>query len=209
MIVARLTTVKGNCTIPGYDKPDDRWFVVDEVSFGFSQDHVETKNASDGGRDMVVGRREETTINISKAIDSATCDLMYQAMSDRFAAKGAHSSTPVKADIHFIETLAHDVIANKQGKSSSSGVIAYLRIAMETVKVKSWSISGTSEGKPTEEFVLWCEQLAMRYQRTVDGRIYKDAGLKGWNQQLGLQGSRDWKPDKSNKYFDADYYPQW
>ena len=204
MIVARLTTVNGNCTIPGYDKPEDRWFVCESVSFGFSQDHVEKKKASDGGNDMVVGKREETTISISKSIDTASCDLMYQAMSDRFVAKGKQDSTPVKADIHFIDTLADDMVETKKLKS---GVIAYLRIAMETVKVKSWNINGGTEGKPTEDIVLWCEQLAMRYQRSVDGRIYKDAGMQGWNQQLGLQTSRKWTPE-NNKYFTSKYYPE-
>lgn len=216
MIVARISTVNGSCTIPGYDKKEDRWFVVESIDFGFEkEDPFErvVKRALDGGKDTTLQKKDssrETTITITKSIDAASCDLMFQAMSDRFHAPGSEQKTPIVADIHFVQNLDHEMEL-KGGRQQKGGVIAYLRIAMETVKVKSWNISASADGRPSETVTLWFEQLAMRFQHTVDGRVYKDAGERGWNQRLDISdpSKRAWLPRESNKYFHLKYYPNW
>jgi type VI protein secretion system component Hcp len=205
MIVARIDGAGGNCRIPGYDSSSEGWFLVESVDFGFDTSHVQAKDAVDGGRDVTLGKRDETTITLNKNLDSASCALMYQAMNERFVAKGREGK-PATADIHFIENIGSGT-RSKSGKEGQ-GVVAYLRISLGTVKVRSWNISGSSDARPNESVTLWFEQLAMKYESSVDGKVYKLAGEASWDQRLAAdKKDRSWKP--SSRYYTAKHYPEW
>ena len=124
-------------------------------------------------------------MQVSKAVDMATVNLMQLAMEARMQPTG--NELPLVADIHFIGSV-----------DSEDGLhtFTFLRIHLESVEIKGWSISGSGDERPTESLTLGYEKAAMCYQSTPDGRL-KDPKIKaGWDQ-------------KANKTWDttSSYYP--
>ena len=178
MIVMRVDNVSGSCQLAGYDKSKECWFPVDSVSFGF--DNADSNSFSTEDLETDTAEGEASQLSISKAIDSATCDLMMMAMQARLQSKTKEKKT-LAADIHFVET------------AQGGRPVAYLRVALANVQIQSWSLSGSNDGRPTEDVTLRFDKAAVQYQATSDGKTFAPAGKKGWDQV----NNKAWLPKTS------------
>lgn len=173
MIVARVSGIKGSCELPAYKE----WMPLTQVSFGFERERNKMES-KDGGMDFEDVRPDDiSTVTLDKFVDSASCELMALSMQDRLKTKGQNK--PLNADISFLQTIAGQVFP-------------FIQIVMENVLVKSWSLDGSGDERPTEQVVLWFEKVAMQYQFTEDGKTFSPAIRKGWDQKE----NKSWTPDK-------------
>jgi type VI protein secretion system component Hcp len=179
MILMRITGVKGSCKIQGYEREKDAWFPVDSAGFGFQADRSSRKGRKKKRKsryedDLDDDEEEEgpsdfSELSVDKPIDSATCDLMYFAMRDRTKTKVDRQT--VNVDIHFVGLAG-----------TAGGVHAFLRIRLEDAVVSAWSISGSDDNRPTESFSIKFDRCAMQYHATEDGKTFRPAGRRGWDQ---------------------------
>lgn len=172
MIVVQIQGVPGDVKIPGYDK--DKWFVAESIGFGVGK----SIQASDSGKDIEIGKKEEQELTIDKSVDAATVYLMYLAMKGR---SGSTESGFFSVDIHLI-----------QASTDAGAVSAFLKIRIENAMIKEWDVSASGDDRPTESLRIWFNKAAMKYRTTHDGVTFSTHGPLGWDEQ----GNKDWKPQK-------------
>lgn len=192
MIVVRIQNVNGSCRVDGYDRTSEKWFPVENVSFGFDTDKLSDTDDLEQLRKEILSktiqalgtksREDRSELSFSKITDSATCDLMYLAMQDRLKVKG-EASDMLTADVHFLEII-------------DGTPTAYLKIALENVLIKSWNIDGSGDDRPTESVTLEFDKCALQYLSSTDGKTFSPAGQKGWDQIA----NESWTP-ANNPYF--------
>ena len=158
MILVKLDHIKGDSKIPGYEN------CIACTSCSWNIERTFSESAKAGTMDVNVGTAEIPPITLGKSFDTASVDLMSNAISG-----GALGDT---AYIYFLSTAG--VNAEKPAK--------FLEYKLHNPIVASWSISGEEDERPTEEMTLWYWKIWMQYFTSTDGKNYKAAGSRGWDR---------------------------
>jgi len=216
MIIARVRgpdgqfLFHGSCEILGSPAEDDYrqqgWFPVQSFNFGTSEAGDKKKanqkptggtpagkspqattgdNKSGSGDDS--GEKDAfTSMELSKEVDRATCSLMVLAMQERSKKHGRDLSKGYQADIHVLGSFAIK-------DSIERHMMPSIMIHMEGVHIVKWGISGSGDGRPTENISLRYDRAAMYYYWTGEGTEFQPSGAKGWDQS----GNCEWPGTES------------
>lgn len=170
MILVRIDGVPGDCQIKGFDD----YFTAE--SFGFGVERELADSAKGGTEDVNIGLGELQECTISKSMDTASAQLARRAIS------GSSCKT---ADIKFVEAIIDKDEKNKN--------VVYLAFRLDNVFIKSWSMSGDADDRPTEDVALWYNKIAFMYWPTKDGKSFPKGYDCCWDQVQ----SRPWSLDDS------------
>lgn len=164
MILVQIESIIGDCKIPGFDKsaPGGAYFTAESFGFGVEREFADSAKAGTQDLNLGVGELQECTI--SKSMDSASVYLAKKAIS------GSSCKT---AFIKFVEAIT---------KGTERKNVVYLQVALDTVFVKSWSMSGDADDRPTEEVALWYNRIAVAYWPTEDGQKFDQCHRLDWDQ---------------------------
>ncbi|MDH3277345.1 MAG: type VI secretion system tube protein Hcp [Nitrosopumilus sp.] len=139
-IYVKIPGIEGDVTTEGYDNGE--WFVADSFSFGVEREMKESVGKG-GTQDINIGIGELQDVSISKSMDSASAQLAQLAIN------GNSCGT---AEIDFVEI-----------EESSGEAVPYLKYKLDRCFVKSWSISGDADDRPTEEVAFYYNKIAFAY----------------------------------------------
>jgi len=170
MIVMKIEKVPGDCQIPGFSAH----FTLTSCSFGIERELNDSAKA--GTADITFGVGTLQDLSIGKTMDFGSADLA------KYAIRGATVGT---VEIKFIETTTVDdnVTAN----------LIFLWIRLDKAFVKTWSISGSDDGRPEEELALWYNKIAFRWFATTDGKTVVGSPEFMWDHVT----NREWTAGKS------------
>jgi type VI protein secretion system component Hcp len=169
MILVHIDGVMGDCKIDGYegDASGDRkktgWFVADSFTFGVQREMKESGEKS-GTEDINIGVGELQECNIGKSMDQAS-PLLAQ-----FAISGSALGT---AYVDFVEIAGATKIEGKP--------FCYLRFKLDRCFVKSWTVNGDADDRPTEEVAFYYNKIAFEYVYLKGDKEFKSAGLMTWD----------------------------
>jgi type VI protein secretion system component Hcp len=185
--------VHGSCTVRGYEAGG--WFPINSFGFGFDPEKHQKKgrDKNDGGKGPGGGTpggrpstpialapqqkglsakdTDDSTVKISKPIDTGTCDLMQLAMEDRKKKKGIESK--LMADIHLLSFI--DIAGRR-------ATFPNLMVHLEAVLVRDWNVEASGDDRPEESLELRYDRAAMKYVATTDGKVFIDCPARGWDQ---------------------------
>ncbi len=170
MILVRIDGVTGDCQIKGFKN----YFTAESFSFGVERELADS--AKGGTADVNIGIGELQECSISKSMDTASAALARRAIS------GSSCET---ADIKFVEAIMLDGGTPKN--------VVYLHFLLDNVFIKSWSMSGDADDRPTEEVALWYNKIAFVYFPTSDGKNFPRGYDCAWDQVT----AKPWKLDSS------------
>ncbi len=159
MILVYIEGVAGDCKISGFSN----YFTAE--SFGFGVERELADSAKGGTADVNIGVGELQECTISKSMDTASAYLARKAIS---------GSSCREADIKFVEAITLD---NNERKN-----VVYLAFKLDNVFVKSWSMSGDGDDRPTEDVALWYNKIAFIYFPTKDGKTFEAGHDCRWDQ---------------------------
>ena len=143
----------------GYDSGD--WFIADSFSFGVEREMKESGEKG-GTTDINIGVGELQECTVSKSMDMASMDLA------QFAING---NSPGTAEIDFVEVAGGgDSAPSPEVQDEALATLA--DVELERAFIKSWSISGDADDRPTEEVAFYYNKIAFQYAKTVDGREF-------------------------------------
>lgn len=172
MILLKIPGIPGDSNINGYVGD---YFSAESISFGHER---ELKDSGKSGTlDINVGVCEFQEVSISKSMDKASTTLARRAIS---------GSSCGKAEICFVETIT--------GDDQEAYNVEFLKLAMDNVIVKTWSISGDSDERPSEEVTFWYNRIAFQYWYSPDGKVFQGGGSASWDKttqtswEKGLDG---------------------
>ncbi|MDX1460138.1 MAG: type VI secretion system tube protein Hcp [Xanthomonadales bacterium] len=158
-IFVRADNLVGDTTGP--TSISGKWFVADSFSFGVEREMKESGEKG-GTEDINIGIGELQECTISKSMDSTSAALAQAAINGR---------TLGSCEVCFSETQAAD-----------SRPICYLKYKLDRCYVRSWSISGDADDRPTEEVAFYFNKIAFGFATTKDGReVHADSG--SWDQE--------------------------
>ena len=63
--------------------------------------------------------------------------------------------------------------------------VCYLQFKLDNAFVKSWSVSGDADDRPTEEITLWYNKIAFIYFTSKDGKVFKATQDCAWDASKG------------------------
>lgn len=163
MIVMQLQPVKGDCLLAGYEN----WITLDDVSWEISREPKESGKGMTA--DLNFGIAEAAPVNVKKALDVASCDLMKMATGGGIS--------PATCKIHFIES----------GKTTGHGnkYEPFFEIDLERPVVKKWSIDGSGDERPSENIELMYNKIEMQYTSIDAKGAPIKSGKKGWDLSKG------------------------
>ncbi|MFO0818812.1 MAG: type VI secretion system tube protein Hcp [Pirellulales bacterium] len=138
--------INGDCEIQGFSQ----YFTCESVGFGIAREVADSAKA--GTSDIVFGVGELQEVSVSKSMDCGSPLLAMMAM------RGA---TVGDVDIKFIEVSSDS--------SNATIAVVFLQIHLKTAFIKTWSISGDADGRPTEELTFWYNGIAFTWYRAVEG----------------------------------------
>lgn len=176
MILVRIDGVPGDCKIEKFEE----YFTAESFGFGVERELAESGKAGTADINIGVGELQECTI--SKSMDSASAALAKKAIS------GSSCGT---ADIKFVEAITI--------KGDSYNIV-YLQYKLDNVFIKSWSTSGDSDDRPTEDVAIWYNKIAFCYFTTTDGMEFKFAGDCRWDQVKAKPWSEVNLPTQAEKH---------
>ena len=153
IILVRVRDIPGRCRIPGYEVG---WFEVDDVKYGVDNQRPTTPSEDEVG----LGRAAFDKLTIKKALDNATCDLMFRAMQG--------VAIP-SIEVQMVET-AKGGIAN----------FPFLLLRFEDVFLVKWSLD-LKTNEMTEDVEFDYMKVAIEYHSTKDGKTYKREATRGWD----------------------------
>ncbi|XZE32872.1 type VI secretion system tube protein Hcp [Pirellulaceae bacterium SH501] len=159
MILVFIEGIKGDCEISGFKD----YFTAESFSFGVERELADS--AKGGTSDINIGVGELQECTISKSMDSASAYLARKAIS---------GSSCREADIKFVEAITTP--------SNDRKNVVYLAFKLDTVFVKSWSMSGDGDDRPTEDVALWYNKLAFVYFPTTNGYDFPVGHDCRWDQ---------------------------
>jgi len=141
MILITLPNVTGDCEIPNFS---GYWTAQ---SFSFSASREITESAKAGTRDAHIGMAERQEVSISKSMDKASVPLMKWAI--------AGTQIPGEVLIRFVET----------GTDASGNAlhINFMNVKLDRTFVKSWTLNGSEDDRPTEDVTLYFQYFAIAY----------------------------------------------
>lgn len=158
MILVYIENCPGDSRIKGFEKH----FEAQSFSFNVERELAESSKA--GTADINIGVGELQECSISKTMDIASPYLARKAIA------GSSCGT---AEIKFVQTVE---------ESNQRYNVVYLHFKLETAFVKTWSISGDGDDRPSEDITLWYNKIAFGYHSTKDGKVFTNHGLCGWDQ---------------------------
>ncbi|MCC6510966.1 MAG: type VI secretion system tube protein Hcp [Pirellulaceae bacterium] len=159
MILVRIEGVEGDCLIAGFEG----YFTAE--SFGFGVERELADSAKGGTADVNIGIGELQECTISKSMDTASAYLARKAIS---------GSSCKDADVKFVEAITTD--------GGERFNVVYLAFKLDNVFVKSWSMSGDGDDRPSEDVALWYNKLAFVYYPTTDGKEFSQGRDCRWDQ---------------------------
>ena len=139
------------------------WFIADSFSFG-----IERKESGEKGgtQDINIGVGELQECTLTKSMDLSSAKLAQAAAS-------GHS-------------LGSCEICFTSSSGSSAEPVCYLRYKLDRCFVKSWSISGDADDRPTEEVSFYYNKIAFAYVATdEDGEVREQA--MSWDRRRNRQ----------------------
>jgi type VI secretion system secreted protein Hcp len=166
MILVQIEGIAGDCKIEGFDEgkyPGNAYFTVESFGFGVEREFADSAKA--GTTDLNLGVGELQECSISKSMDTASVYLAKKAISGS-SCKTAH--------IKFVEAII-DSGNNRKN-------VVYLHVVLDTVFVKTWSMSGDGDDRPTEEVALWYNRIGLVYWPTADGKTFPKGHRLDWDQ---------------------------
>lgn len=168
IILVRVRDTLGRCRIPGYEVG---WFEADQVTYGVesSRSLVDELSAIDDEEEVGSGDVTPQKLVISKALDSASCDLMFHGM------RGAVLPS---IEVQMVET-AKGGVAN----------FPFLLLRFEQVLLTKWNVNLQVE-QATEDAEFDYLRVAMQYHSTRDGIDYKREATRGWDLTKETDGRR-------------------
>ncbi len=158
MILCYIESCKGDSEIDGFKN----YFTCESFSFNVERELADSAKA--GTSDVNIGVGELQECSISKSMDSASTDLAKKAIS------GGSCGT---AEIKFVETI------ESAGKNFNQ---VYLWFKLDNAFVKTWSVSGDGDDRPTEDVTLWYNKIAFVYFPTPDGVNFGPGIDVAWDQ---------------------------
>ncbi|AMV33488.1 hypothetical protein VN12_15280 [Pirellula sp. SH-Sr6A] len=159
MILVWIEGVMGDCQISGFKD----YFTAE--SFGFGVERELADSAKGGTADVNIGIGELQECTISKSMDTASAYLARKAIS---------GSSCREADIKFVEAITTPGNDRKN--------VVYLAFKLDNVFVKSWSMSGDADDRPSEDVALWYNKIAFIYFPTVNGYDFLAGHDCRWDQ---------------------------
>lgn len=164
MIVMKLEPIKGDCKLEGYTD----WITLDDVSWEISREPKESGKGMT--TDLNFGIAEAAPVNVKKAMDVASCDLMKMATGG--------GVSPATCEIKFIES----------GQSAGHGkeYKPFLEIKLERPVVKKWSIDGSGDERPSENIELMYNKITMQYTSVNAKGSPTKSSEKGWDLVKGV-----------------------
>lgn len=165
IILVRVRDTLGRCRIPGYQTG---WFEADEVKYGLDNSRSLVEEDFD---DEAEGSGTVTPqkLEIKKALDSASCDLMFHGMRGQVIPS---------IEIQMVET-AKGGVAN----------FPFLLLRFEKVLLTKWSLNLRVE-EATEDAEFDYLKVAMEYHSTSDGIDYNREATRGWDLTAQADGHR-------------------
>jgi type VI protein secretion system component Hcp len=181
MILVHIDGVPGDCNIAGYeetarggtkskiksagleDGDGSGWFVADSFTFGVQREMKEAGGKS-GTEDMNIGMGELQECSIGKSMDLSSPKLA------QFAISGNALGTAL---IDFVEIAG--------GGKTEGKPLCYLRFKLDRCYVKSWTVNGDGDDRPTEEVAFFYNKIAFQYLATKDGKVFESAGFMEWD----------------------------
>lgn len=158
MILVYIENCPGDSKITGFAKH------FEAQSFSFNVERELADSAKAGTADVNIGVGELQECSISKTMDIASPYLARKAIA------GSSCGT---AEIKFVQTIEVD------GKRFN---VVYLHFKLETAFIKTWSISGDGDDRPSEDITIWYNKIAFGYHSTKDGKVFTSHGLCAWDQ---------------------------
>ncbi len=159
MILVKVDGCQGDCMIPGFKD----YFTADSFSFGVERELLDS--AKGGTSDINIGVGEIQECSVSKSMDTSSAYLARKAIS------GSSCKT---ADIKFLEAITLD--------NNETYNAVYLAFKLDNVFIKSWTVSGDGDDRPTEDVALWFNKIAFIYFPTEDGKTFKPGHDCRWDQ---------------------------
>lgn len=159
MILVYIEGVLGDCQIPGFTS----YFTAE--SFGFGVERELADSAKGGTADVNIGIGELQECTISKSMDTASAYLARKAIS---------GSSCREADIKFVQAITTTGNERKN--------VVYLAFKLDNVFVKSWSMSGDADDRPSEDVALWYNKIAFVYFPSTNGYDYPVGHDCRWDQ---------------------------
>ena len=144
----------------GYDTGD--WFIADSFSFGVEREMKESGEKA-GVDDINIGVGELQECTISKSMDMASMALA------QFAINGNSLGT---AELHFVEVAG----------GGDGAPVCYLKYKLDRCFVKSWSVSGDADDRPTEEVAFYFNRIASQFAMTKDGKVFTQSTVMAWDK---------------------------
>lgn len=163
MILVYVEGVIGDCKVGGKSGPFKNYFTADSFSFGVERELADS--AKGGTADINIGVGELQECTISKSMDTASAYLARKAIS------GSSSKT---AEIKFVEAITKD--------DNERYNVVYLAFKLDNVFIKSWSVSGDGDDRPTEDVAIWYNKIAFVYFPTEDGKSFPTGHVCEWDQ---------------------------
>jgi type VI secretion system secreted protein Hcp len=134
-------------------------------SFTFSvQREMKESGEKSGTEDINIGIGELQECNIGKSMDRGSPTLA------QFAISGNSLGTAL---IDFVETVGPNVLDGRPH--------CYLRFKLDRCFIKSWTVNGDADDRPTEEVALFYNKIAFEYCYTPDGKNFASAGYMEWD----------------------------
>jgi type VI protein secretion system component Hcp len=178
MILLKMSSITpGDSKLPDYPGTGG-WFSCNSCNFGVEREQKEGAKA--GTDDITIGVGLLKECSIEKVSNEASCT------GFTFAIAGG----PMKnALIHFVQT---------KGVGTDQSVYPYMSICLLPAFIKTWTISGSEDGRPTESITLWYRKIGIKYQTYQSdgsgGYTYGAAQMSGWDQVT----NKAWAPADSD-----------
>lgn len=143
-IYMNLGYIEGEVTTEGYEG----WIELDSFECGIDNTQKHTSGEKGGTEDLNIGIGELQECTISKSMDSASAKLAQSAIN---------GNSVGTAEIDFVE------IAGEAGAATEGRPVCYLKYKLDRVFIKSWSISGDADDRPTEEVAFYYNKVGFAY----------------------------------------------
>lgn len=177
MILVNIEGILGDCQINGFKD----YFTAE--SFGFGVERELADSAKGGTADVNIGIGELQECTISKSMDTASAYLARKAIS---------GSSCREANIKFVEAIT--TAANDRQN------VVYLAFKLDNVFVKSWSVSGDGDDRPSEDVALWYNKIAFVYFPSTDGINFSTGHDCRWDQVKSKPWTDATLPTKAEVY---------
>ena len=137
------------------------WFVADSFSFGVEREMKESGEKG-GTADINIGVGELQECTISKSMDMASPLIAQLASEHRDLVELGYPVIPNKLLAN--EASLGDIeICVTEEAARDGEPVCYLKYKLENVFIKSWSVSGDADDRPTEEVAFYYNKIAFEY----------------------------------------------